>query len=529
MATPPSMDDDLVGRELTSRIATNKNQQHPQRPLSTTEKDDTVFTNSLAATNDTAARTDAGTYHRQYEKRERVVITKNVIVIGLAFMIHFTAFHGTSNLQSSVNSDKALGTTTLAVIYGSLILSNIVLPMSVIRWFGVKLTMALSFFAYMPYIAAQFYPRFITLIPAGLMVGFGGGPLWCAKCTYLSTVAEALTFVSGQKSQKDDNTVKFFGLFFIFYQMAQVWGNLISSSVLSLGGPGENATATGNETDTSHLVGQLCGAKFCPSVKAEVNPNLTPPEPSKIQLLNSIFLACMVGAVLLIIFGVDSLKRYGAKKGESGGKDSSGWKLLLSTLSMLKKRRLLLMLPITMFIGLEEAFLAVDFTKSFVACGWGISNIGFAMICFGVANAIAAGFAGGIAEKFGRINLAILCAFLNLSLFGYMYFYEAKQGDYMKYCAFAAIWGICDGVWLVVINAFYGILFPKDLIAGYSNFRLWESTGSVIGYIISSQFCTSLKLIILICVLLIGCTGYGICEYRVNKKYKQLEVVISEK
>lgn len=70
---------------------------------------------------------------RVYEPRERFIITKNVIVIGLAFMIHFTAFHGTSNLQSSVNADKALGTTTLAVIYGSLILSNIFLPMTVIR------------------------------------------------------------------------------------------------------------------------------------------------------------------------------------------------------------------------------------------------------------------------------------------------------------------------------------------------------------------------------------------------------------
>lgn len=70
---------------------------------------------------------------RLYEPRERFIITKNVVVIGLAFMIHFTAFHGTSNLQSSVNADKALGTTTLAVIYGSLILSNIFLPMTVIR------------------------------------------------------------------------------------------------------------------------------------------------------------------------------------------------------------------------------------------------------------------------------------------------------------------------------------------------------------------------------------------------------------
>lgn len=167
--------------------------------------------------------------------------------------------------------------------------------------------MALAFFAYMPYIVAQFYPNFKTLIPAGLMVGFGGGPLWCAKCTYLSTVAEALTQVRGQKSLKDVNTVKFFGLFFIFYQMAQVWGNLISSSILSL--PSEGETSTNDSSKAADLVRELCGARFCPNIQAEVNPNLIPPEQSKIQLLNSIFLVCMAVAVMLIVFGVDSIKR----------------------------------------------------------------------------------------------------------------------------------------------------------------------------------------------------------------------------
>ncbi|KAH8410869.1 hypothetical protein KR222_002696, partial [Zaprionus bogoriensis] len=463
---------------------------------------------------------------RVYEPRERFIITKNVVVIGMAFMIHFTAFHGTSNLQSSVNADKALGTTTLAVIYGSLILSNIFLPMTVISWFGCRLTMALALFTYMPYIAAQFYPRFHTLIPAALMVGFGGGPLWCSKCTYLSTVSEALTQVRGNNSRKDVNTVKFFGLFFIFYQMAQVWGNLISSSVLTL-----SATSPANESleleANVSRVGELCGARFCPGISAEVNPNLVPPAPEQIQLLNSIFLMCMAAAVVMMIFGVSSLKRYGVKRGDTGG-GISGLKLLTVTINLLRKRRQILMLPITMFIGLEEAFLAVDFTRSFVACGWGISKIGFAMICFGVANAVAAGIAGALVERIGRVTLAALCAVINLSLLAYMYTWEAREGDYMSYCAFAAIWGICDGVWLVVVNAFYGILFPNHLIAAYSNFRLWESTGSVIGYVISSQLCTSTKLTILMCVMVVGCVGYGLIEYRVWQKQKNLEAMLSD-
>lgn len=66
-------------------------------------------------------------------KYENVRITKNVIVLGVAFMLQFTAFHGTANLQSSINTDGSLGTYTLAAIYVSLIVSNIFLPVLVIR------------------------------------------------------------------------------------------------------------------------------------------------------------------------------------------------------------------------------------------------------------------------------------------------------------------------------------------------------------------------------------------------------------
>lgn len=66
-------------------------------------------------------------------KYEKWRITKNVIIIGIAFMLQFTAFHGTANLQSSINAEGALGSYTLAAIYGSLILSNIFLPAAVIK------------------------------------------------------------------------------------------------------------------------------------------------------------------------------------------------------------------------------------------------------------------------------------------------------------------------------------------------------------------------------------------------------------
>lgn len=89
--------------------------------------------------------------------------------------------------------------------------------------------MSLAFISYMPFVAAQFYPNIYTLIPSGLLVGTGGAALWCAKCTYLTIAADAFAEITG-KSKSTDLVVRFFGVFFFFYQTAQVWGNLISSS-----------------------------------------------------------------------------------------------------------------------------------------------------------------------------------------------------------------------------------------------------------------------------------------------------------
>lgn len=58
--------------------------------------------------------------------------------------------------------------------------------------------------------------------------------------------------------------------------------------------------------------------------------------------------------------------RYGVRRGRDEGA-ASGCKLLASTVRLLSEKYQLLLLPITMFIGAEEAFVAVDFTAVSVA------------------------------------------------------------------------------------------------------------------------------------------------------------------
>lgn len=461
---------------------------------------------------------------------EKWRINRNILVLGFAFMIHFTAFHGTANLQSSVNSDAGAGAFTLAAIYFSLILSNILLPAVVIKWLGCKWAVAVSFIAYMPFIAAQFYPKLYTLVPAGMMVGFGGGPLWCAKCTYLSVVAEPYAKLSGVSAEV--LVVRFFGLFFMFYQMAQIWGNLISSAILSsdLGDLPKLSNETTPSLDAliSNVTaaptvdfGATCGVNFCSASASHGNSNLEPPSALKIQVIAGVYLACMAAAVLLVSVGVDSLTRYTAGRNTTC-QGKSGIRLLLVTLKQLRHKYQMLLLPVIGYIGAEQAFMAADFTQAFIGCAYGINNIGYVMICFGVFNALAAPVAGALVKVTGRFPVMVTALLLNLCLLSALLSWRPDPAQWFVFYALAAIWGTADAVWLVQVNALSGILFPGNEEAAYSNFRLWEATGSVLSYATAPYLCVRTRLYFLFGFLIVGFIGYSIIElmeYKVKKAH----------
>lgn len=160
-------------------------------------------------------------------RNEKWRILKNIAAVSCAFMVQFTAFQGTANLQSSINAADGLGTVSLSSIYAALVVSCIFVPTFLIKWLSVKWTLCLSMLCYAPYIAAQFYPRFYTLVPAGVILGIGAAPMWASKATYLTQVGSVYAKLTDQPV--DAIIVRFFGFFFLAWQTAELWGNLISS------------------------------------------------------------------------------------------------------------------------------------------------------------------------------------------------------------------------------------------------------------------------------------------------------------
>lgn len=163
----------------------------------------------------------------KFPRSERWRILKNISAVSCAFMVQFTAFQGTANLQSSINAADGLGTVSLSSIYAALVVSCIFVPTFVIKRLTVKWTLCISMMCYAPYIAAQFYPTFYTLVPAGVIVGIGAAPMWTSKATYLTQAGSVYAKLTDQAV--DGIIVRFFGFFFLAWQTAELWGNLISS------------------------------------------------------------------------------------------------------------------------------------------------------------------------------------------------------------------------------------------------------------------------------------------------------------
>ncbi|ODM95223.1 UNC93-like protein [Orchesella cincta] len=447
-----------------------------------------------------------------YEPGEGRRMWKNVILTSFAFTFLFTAFQSMASLQSSLNSG-GLGTYSLSVVYTSLVLSSMFLPTFLIRKFTVKWTLVFAVFGYSAYIAAQFQPSYATLLPGAVIVGVCAAPLWSAKCTYLTHVGHQYAKLTGA-SDAEPIIVKFFGIFFLFFQTSAVWGHLISSVVLS--------------TDSrmcSNDIASQCGVNFCPDTKfcdSNINSTVTGEEvqPSTRYTLAGIYLTCSLAAAVILAVFLDPLTRYGEKERTGSSSKLEGKDLLVATFKHMTKPYQILMIPLTIWSGMEQGFFGADFTSGYVNCAWGIEKIGWVFIWYGIVDAIGSASFGPIIKYTGRVAIFSFGAIVNISMIIVMLIWKPNPENPVMFFVVAGFWGIGDAIWQTQINAFYGVLFPHDEEPSFSNYRLWESLGFIIAYVFSNVLCVQIKLYILLAVIFVGMIGYFIVEILERKNQK---------
>ncbi|KAL6623566.1 hypothetical protein ACP70R_033445 [Stipagrostis hirtigluma subsp. patula] len=399
-----------------------------------------------------AARTPAGGRSHAADAR----------VLAAAFLFVFSAYSAAQNLQSTVNVEGDLGTVSLGILYTSFTLFSVVAS-PVVAWLGSKRALVVGTSGYVLFILANLVPTWYTMVPASVYLGFAASIIWVGQGTYLTSAA--LSHARDNDLPEGPTLGNFNGEFWAIYACTQVIGNLLSLALLRNGKDGGNVTGK--------------------------------------NMLFVVFLGCMIMGIVLMCL----LSKRDEKEINSPVR-SSFRAMLKYIVSPLKDRRMLLIIPLMAYFGLQHAFVSAVFTKSIVTPVFGVSGVGGAMAIYGAADAICSLVAGCLTSgfystifivSFGAVVQAVV-------LFWLLLFYSPMVGflGAVVPLFIGALWGVSDAMLNTQLNALIGLLFEDAKEAAFAQYRVWQSGAVAVIFFLSPHITLHAMLILMITVLFIS-------------------------
>ncbi|XP_053397637.1 protein unc-93 homolog A-like [Mercenaria mercenaria] len=424
---------------------------------------------------------------------------RNTFVLSGAFTAIFTAYLAIQNLQSSLNQEQGLGIISLSCMYACIIISGILAP-AIIHVFGEKKILVISFICHVIYVGTNFYPTFATLVPSSVLLGLTAGPMWTSQSVYLADMACSYA----DRTSKDGHAVlsKFNGIFFAMFETTQITGNLISSLVLQQGSYESSSSA--NETTV-----KFCGSEDCPM--AVNGTKIDEPDRHIVFILLGIFLICDVFGVFLTACFLPPMNKLASKQ------KVNLLKSLASCGKGLTDLNLVFLLPLIMFMAMEQAILWTDYTKAFISCPLGIQKLGFVMATYGGSTTVFALVFARVSKYTGRYILFALAGLVNLGILITLYIWIPSSEDVFLIFLIPVIWGVAEGIWQIQSNALVALLFPEKKDSAFANYHTWKAIGFTLTFIYGNLLCVSTKLIIAISLLMVSMILYFIVEIRVKQ------------
>ncbi|KAG8182979.1 hypothetical protein JTE90_013428 [Oedothorax gibbosus] len=269
----------------------------------------------------------------------------NLFVFSISYLLLFTGFWTLSTLQSTMNALEGIGDYSQAVIYVCSTVSCILLPTFMIGKFGCKNILLFGAVTCVLCMASNMFLRWDTLMVGAVLYGVANGPFIASQAFYIDEMATR--FLTTVEGQSEFIMALFFGLFMFFGQSTQIWGNLISYYVLRSDRP---APSPLNSTD--------CGINFRPSVN-DTNRNLDPPTENQRFLLVGIYVG--MGCVAIFVLGIflEPLR--------NDLQETKGCRTildrLLSSFKFLRDPVRILLIPLSVYIGMEGPFYTNEVTQ----------------------------------------------------------------------------------------------------------------------------------------------------------------------
>eukprot|EP01117_Protostelium_nocturnum_P014641 TRINITY_DN5593_c0_g1_i3.p1 TRINITY_DN5593_c0_g1~~TRINITY_DN5593_c0_g1_i3.p1 ORF type:complete len:404 (+),score=136.19 TRINITY_DN5593_c0_g1_i3:52-1263(+) len=369
----------------------------------------------------------------------------NSFMLSFGFFLMFSAFNGTSNLLTS-GKDAHIGYVASAIIYAFFAFGSLFVSTGVLSQIGPKWSIPIGALTYTIFQATnlkgQEWWQFLW-ISAGLL-GVGASILWSAQGSYLTIAAKNHAFSRGLPA--DASQGMFQGLFFGILQLNQVVGNLCSGFIFLY------ATSGAEVLMRVYMGLSIVGLIVLSLLPNEKEQNITEDK-------GQIPLTERISAVARLHFD----------------------------------KKLLLMVPVLFYSGMEQGFLVGDLTK---AIGHGIGGdnnpsygkayIGFSMVVFGVIDATCSFVFGKFVIKSHKRIVLLIGTIGHGALYAFIIYANGFSEGGMEKIFSNHVWsiflctacaGIADSVWNVApatLVTHNSSLFLSIQILMLFNFAAWN-------------------------------------------------------
>ncbi|KAL0451174.1 UNVERIFIED_CONTAM: UNC93-like protein 3 [Sesamum latifolium] len=368
---------------------------------------------------------------------------RDVHILCWAFLLIFLAYGAVQNLESTINTEGDLGTISLGILYVSFAFFS-VFASSVVRKLGSKNALVLGTTGYWLFTAANLKPSWYTMVPTSLYMGFAASIIWVGQGTYLTSAAHS----HANDYNLHEGTVigKFNGEFWGMFACHQLVGNLMTLAVLR----DEKGGSTSGTT-----------------------------------LLLILFLCSMtLGTILMCFLSKRNGKEERLQESPASFLSSIG-SLLKSILTLLLDVRILLVIPLIAYSGLQQAFVWAEYTKEIVKPALG--------------------------------NVASVVQWLFMEFL--MLFVSGGLLATVLPLVIGALWGIGDGVLNTQLSALLGILFKHDLEGAFAQLKLWQSVSIAVVFFVSTSISLQTMVVILLVALCISVAGFLFLTLKVEKAF----------
>ncbi|BAF30077.1 UNC93-like protein 3 isoform X1 [Oryza sativa Japonica Group] len=401
--------------------------------------------------------------------------TRDLHLLSSAFLFVFLAYHAAQNLQSTVNTDENLGSVSLGLLYTSFTAFSVV-GSPVVRRMGSRRALVLGTSGYLLFIAANLVPSWYTMVPASLYLGFTASIIWVGQGTYLTSAA--LSHARDNNLPEGQTLGNFNGEFWGMFASTQVIGNLISLALLRDGKDGGSVTGK--------------------------------------SLLFVVFLGCMiVGIILMCLLS----KR--DEKGNNAPTHSSFGAMMKYIVAPLKDRRMILIIPLIAYSGLQQAFVWAVFTKNIVTPVLGISGVGGAMAIYGAADVVCSLVAGRLTSGLhSATSIVSVGAILQAVVLFWLLLFYSPMGGLLGAAVplfIGALWGVGDGVLNTQLSALLGLLFEDVKEAAFAQLKVWQSGAIAVIFFLSPNITLQAMLILMATALIISFGAFLLLTLVVEK------------